>query len=83
VGDAVPREPGIRRGLASRLGFQCSSPRELHVQDGNPIEQNMKSERLNLDDVMEEARAQQIEQLNEIKWAVLEPSGTITFIKQG
>ena len=51
------------------------------VQDGKPIEQNMKSERLNLDDVMEEARAQQIERLNEIKWAVLEPTGTISFIK--
>ena len=53
------------------------------VQDGKPIEQNMKSERLNLDDVMEEARAQQIERLNQIKWAVLEPSGTLSFIKQG
>lgn len=52
------------------------------VQDGRPIEQNMKSERLNLDDLMEEARAQQIERLDEIKWAVLEPSGTISFIKQ-
>jgi uncharacterized membrane protein YcaP (DUF421 family) len=51
------------------------------VQDGKPIEQNMRSERLNLDDVMEEARAQQIERLNEIEWAVLEPSGTISFIK--
>jgi uncharacterized membrane protein YcaP (DUF421 family) len=52
------------------------------VQDGKPIEQNMKSERLNLDDVMEEARAQQIEHLAEIKWAVLEPTGAISFIKQ-
>jgi uncharacterized membrane protein YcaP (DUF421 family) len=51
------------------------------VQDGKPIEQNMKGDRLNLDDVMEEARAQQIERLSEIKWAVLEPSGTISFIK--
>jgi uncharacterized membrane protein YcaP (DUF421 family) len=51
------------------------------VQDGKPIEQNMKSERINLDDVMEEARAQQIERLDEIKWAVLESSGTISFIK--
>jgi uncharacterized membrane protein YcaP (DUF421 family) len=31
---------------------------------------------------MEEARAQQIEHLAEIKWAVLEPSGTMSFIKQ-
>lgn len=52
------------------------------VQDGKPIEENMRSERLNLDDLMEEARGQQIAQLDEIKWAVLEPSGTISFIKQ-
>lgn len=51
------------------------------VQDGKAIEQNMKSERLNLDDVMEEARAQQIERLDEVKWAVLETSGKISFIK--
>jgi uncharacterized membrane protein YcaP (DUF421 family) len=41
----------------------------------------MRSERLDLDDVMEEARGQQIERLDEVKWAVLESSGQITFIK--
>lgn len=51
------------------------------VQDGKPIEQNMRSERLNLDDVMDEARAQQIERVEEIKWAVLETTGKISFIK--
>jgi uncharacterized membrane protein YcaP (DUF421 family) len=52
------------------------------VQDGTPIENNMKSERLNLDDVMEEARGQQIENLDQVKWAVLESTGQITFIKK-
>jgi uncharacterized membrane protein YcaP (DUF421 family) len=51
------------------------------VQDGKPIDSNLKSERLNVDDVLGEARAQQIERLDEIKWAVLEPSGKISFIK--
>lgn len=51
------------------------------VQDGKPIEKNMRSERLTLDDVMEEARAQQIERLDEVKWAVLEVSGQISFLK--
>jgi uncharacterized membrane protein YcaP (DUF421 family) len=51
------------------------------VQDGKPIQDNMRSERLRLDDVMEEARGQQIERLDEVKWAVLEASGQITFIK--
>jgi uncharacterized membrane protein YcaP (DUF421 family) len=52
------------------------------VEDGKPIENNMKSERLNLDDVMEEARGQQIENLDQVKWAVLESTGQITFIKK-
>jgi uncharacterized membrane protein YcaP (DUF421 family) len=52
------------------------------VQDGKPIEKNMKSERINLDDVMEEARGQQIENLDQVKWAVLESTGHITFIKK-
>jgi uncharacterized membrane protein YcaP (DUF421 family) len=51
------------------------------VQDGKPIQDNLRSERLRLDDVMEEARGQQIERLDEVKWAVLEASGQITFIK--
>jgi uncharacterized membrane protein YcaP (DUF421 family) len=51
------------------------------VQDGKPIENNMRGDRITLDDVMEEARGQQIERLDQIKWAVLESTGQITFIK--
>ena len=52
------------------------------VQDGKPIDRNLRTERLTLDDVMEEARGQQIERLDEVKWAVLEATGEITFIKK-
>src|ERR671932_1442418 len=51
------------------------------VQDGKAIEKNLRSERLTLDEVMEEARGQKIESLDEIKWAVLETTGQITFIE--
>ena len=51
------------------------------VQDGEPIEANLRSERMTLDDVMEEARRQQIERLDEVKWAVLESNGSVSFIK--
>ena len=34
------------------------------VQDGEPVEKNLRSERLNIDDVAEEARRQGIEHLN-------------------
>lgn len=52
------------------------------VQDGKPIERNLRSERLTVEDVMSEARGAEIEHLDEIKWAVLEAGGKITFIKR-
>lgn len=51
------------------------------VQDGKPIESNMRSERLTIEDVMEAARASEIESLDEIKWGVLEAGGKFSFIK--
>jgi uncharacterized membrane protein YcaP (DUF421 family) len=51
------------------------------VQDGKPVEENLRSERLNIDAVAEEARGQGIERLDEIKWCVLESSGSMSFIK--
>lgn len=52
------------------------------VEDGQAIERNLKRERLALEEVMEEARLQQISSLDEIKWAVLETSGNISFVKK-
>jgi uncharacterized membrane protein YcaP (DUF421 family) len=50
------------------------------VQDGKPIERNMKRERITLEEVMVEARHQQITHLDEIAWAVLETSGRVSVI---
>ena len=52
------------------------------VENGTPIERNLKRERLVLAEVMEEARLQQIDALDQIQWAVLETSGNISFIKK-
>jgi uncharacterized membrane protein YcaP (DUF421 family) len=52
------------------------------IDQGKPVDQNMRSERLNLDDIAEEARGQGIENIDEIKWCVLEASGTMSFIKK-
>ena len=51
------------------------------IQDGEAIERNLKRERLDLDDVAEEARQQGIARLADVKWAVLETTGKISFIK--
>jgi uncharacterized membrane protein YcaP (DUF421 family) len=52
------------------------------VQDGRLIEQNLRRERLTPADVSEEARLNQIDSLEKIKWAVLEPNGNISFIEK-
>jgi uncharacterized membrane protein YcaP (DUF421 family) len=52
------------------------------VQNGETIDRNLKNERLTLDELMEQARLQQIESLDEVKWAVLETNGSISFIEQ-
>ena len=52
------------------------------VENGKPVDKNLRAERLNLDDVAEEARGQGIESLDEIKWCVLETGGTMSFIKK-
>lgn len=53
------------------------------VEDGKPILKNLHRERLSIEDLMEKARGQQIASLDEIEWAVLETSGSISFIKKG
>jgi len=53
------------------------------VEDGKLIERNMKHERLTLDEVMEQARLQQgVESLHDVRWAVLETSGSISIVKK-
>jgi uncharacterized membrane protein YcaP (DUF421 family) len=51
------------------------------VEDGKPIAQNLKSERLDVDDLTEEMRGQGIESLEQVKWCVLESSGSMSFVK--
>jgi uncharacterized membrane protein YcaP (DUF421 family) len=53
------------------------------VQDGEPIEKNLRRERTTVEEIAAEARKQQIESLSEVKWAVMETSGEITFIQKG
>jgi uncharacterized membrane protein YcaP (DUF421 family) len=52
------------------------------LQDGKPIDANLKRERLTLEEVAQEARIQQIASLDEVEWAVLERTGQISFIKK-
>jgi len=50
------------------------------VQDGQPIERNLRRERITVADVEEEARAAQVRTLAELDWAILEDNGHISCI---
>jgi len=52
------------------------------VQDGKPIERNMRRERVTVDDIAAAARGQNIAKISDIQWAVLETNGTLSFIKK-
>ena len=68
---------------SSRIRNVVEGEPVILVEDGKPIERNMKNERLRLEEVMEQARLQQgVEQLDDVKWAVLETSGSISIVKK-
>jgi uncharacterized membrane protein YcaP (DUF421 family) len=76
--------------FVSWLGYRFPRARPLLegepivvVQNGNVIERNMKRERLTIEELAEAARQQQIESLADVKWAVLETNGQISFISKG
>ena len=52
------------------------------IEDGKVIEQNLHRERLTVEELAEEARGQQIASLEDVKWAVFETSGKISFIEK-
>src|SRR4051794_21780585 len=50
------------------------------LEDGQLIDENLKRTRLTLDDIEEAARLEQIASLNDVRWAVFENGGSISFI---
>src|SRR3954463_5169974 len=78
----------ILQVFVSWVGYRFKASRALLegepivvVQDGKVIERNLRRERLTPEEVAEEARAQNIAHLSEVKYAILETNGTISFIK--
>jgi uncharacterized membrane protein YcaP (DUF421 family) len=52
------------------------------IEDGNVIEKNLRRHRLTHEEIAAEARFQQIDRLQKVRWAVLETSGKISFIEK-
>jgi uncharacterized membrane protein YcaP (DUF421 family) len=50
------------------------------VEDGEVIERNLRRERITMDELLAEARLQQIASLAKVRFAVLETNGAISFI---
>lgn len=82
---------GTLAGLAmalSYLGFRWRPAQRvfqrdpvLLVKDGKPIDRVLKAHRLNISDLCEAAREEGIEDISEIRMAVLEGEGTFSFAR--
>jgi uncharacterized membrane protein YcaP (DUF421 family) len=75
--------------VVSYLGFRFRRVQPLLdpqpmivVQDGEVIDANLRKERMTVDELLAEARQQQIGSLADVRWAVLESNGKVSFIKQ-
>jgi uncharacterized membrane protein YcaP (DUF421 family) len=78
---------GVMTLSASYLSFRFRRIRPLLepeplilIEDGKPIDRNLRKERITPDELAAEARLQQIASFDDIRWAVLESGGRISFI---
>jgi uncharacterized membrane protein YcaP (DUF421 family) len=65
---------------SGRLRLITEGESIILVEDGEPIERNLRRERLTRGDLEEEARRQQVSSLGDIRWAILERDGSISVI---
>jgi uncharacterized membrane protein YcaP (DUF421 family) len=80
---------GVLTVLVSWLSFRFPRLRPalegrpiVLLEDGEAIEGNMKRERITIEELAAAARLQQIDSLGQVKWAVLETGGQISFIQK-
>ena len=78
---------GVMTLSASYLSFRFRRIRPLLepdplvlIEDGKTIDRNLRKERITPDELAAEARLQQIASFDEVRWAVLESGGRISFI---
>jgi uncharacterized membrane protein YcaP (DUF421 family) len=69
------------------LGFRFRPARRvlegeplIVVDNGQPVMRNLRRERITVEEIETEARIKQIESLDDVRWAVLETDGQISFI---
>ena len=64
-----------------RIGLVIEGEPMVLVEDGRWIDRNLRRERLTEDEVLADARRDNIASVDQIQWAILETGGEITFIK--
>ena len=52
------------------------------VEDGKPVQRNLNRQRLTVEEIESEARIEQISSLAEVRWAILETNGRISFVEK-
>jgi uncharacterized membrane protein YcaP (DUF421 family) len=63
-----------------RVGQILEGDPVILVERGEPLERNLKRNRITMEELAAQARLQQIAHLRDVEWAVLETSGQISFI---
>lgn len=52
------------------------------IEDGEVVEKNLRRQRLTVEEVESEARLEQITSLGDVRWAILETNGKISFVEK-
>jgi uncharacterized membrane protein YcaP (DUF421 family) len=52
------------------------------VENGRPIEANLRRERMTVEELLAEARLKEMSSLADVRWALLETNGEISFISK-
>ncbi|HEY9458521.1 MAG TPA: YetF domain-containing protein [Gaiella sp.] len=75
--------------VTSWLSFRSKAARKVLeaaptviLEHGRAVEKNLRAERLTLEEVASAARIQQIASLEDVEWAIVEPTGQISFIRK-
>lgn len=66
-----------------RFGELVEGKPSLLVEEGKPVSETMARERIPADEIAAEMRKAGIERFEDVKWAVLETGGRISFIGYG
>lgn len=81
---------GLLTVLLSWLSFRFKRMRPILegepvvlVQDGDVIEENLRRQRLTREEIGAEARLEGITSIEDVRWAILETDGRISFVTKG